>query len=244
MKPFLVLQLRPEPEASDNEFEAFLHKGGLAAERVHRVRLEREEIPADLDLGRYAGVIVGGGPGCISDPDESKPAVEKHIEEEILGLMPQITAQDIPFMGCCYGIGILAHHLGARVSKERFGEPPGSVPCRVTPEGRADPMMAGLPDRFDALVGHKEAVQTLPPGCVHLMASDPCPFQMIRYGRNVYATQFHPEADGEVFSLRIQIYKHKGYFDPAEAEDLTRRVMQVDASHSSRILRNFVGRYG
>ncbi|SDI71791.1 glutamine amidotransferase [Aliiruegeria lutimaris] len=243
MKPFLILQLRPEPEASDNEFDAFLEKGGMRLEETRRIRLEREEIPADLDLTDYAGVIVGGGPGCVSDPDESKPAIEKHIEEEILGLMPQITEQDIPFMGCCYGIGILAHHLGGKVSKERYGEPVGAVPCTVTAIGRADPVLAGLPERFEALVGHKEAVQELPRGCVQLLSSEPCPFQMIRHGQNVYATQFHPEADGAVFALRIAIYKDKGYFPPQEAEALTRTVLASKTELAPRILRNFVERY-
>ncbi|MDV7144713.1 glutamine amidotransferase [Tropicimonas sp. TH_r6] len=243
MKPFLILQLRPEPEASDNEFEAFLAKGGLAPDEVRRIRLEREEIPEGLDPAEFAGVIVGGGPGCVSDPDAGKPPVEKHIEEEILGLMPAITQQDIPFMGCCYGIGILAHHLGGEVSKARYGEPVGPVPCDVTEAGRADPLLAGLPDRFEALVGHKEAVQALPPGCVQLLASEPCPFQMIRYGRNVYATQFHPEADGAVFALRIEIYKDKGYFPPEEAAALTEAVMASKTDIAPRILRNFVKRY-
>lgn len=243
MKPFLILQLRPEPEASDNEFEAFLEKGGLRAEETRRIRLEQEEIPADLDLTDYAGVIVGGGPGCISDPDEGKPAIEKKIELEILGLMPQITEQDIPFMGCCYGIGILAHHLGGRVSKEKYGEPVGPVPCSKTDAGQSDPILADLPAVFDALVGHKEAVQELPPGAVHLLASEPCPFQMIRYGENVYATQFHPEADGEVFALRIAIYKDKGYFPPEEAAGLTRTVLASRTDIAPHILRNFVSRY-
>lgn len=243
MKPFLILQLRPEPEASDNEFEAFLEKGGLRPEETRRIRLEREEIPADLDLADYAGIIVGGGPGCVSDPDEKKPAIEKHIEEQILALMPQITERDIPFMGCCYGIGILAHHLGASVSKERFSEPPGAVPCRITADGSSDPILAGLPEQFDALVGHKEAVQELPPGCVHLLASGPCPFQMIRHGRNVYATQFHPEADGAVFAVRIEIYKHRGYFPPDEAEALTREIMSTRTDIAPRILGNFVELY-
>ena len=30
MKPFLILQLRPETEASDNEFQAMLRKSGLS----------------------------------------------------------------------------------------------------------------------------------------------------------------------------------------------------------------------
>ena len=36
MKPFLILQLRPETEASDNEFGAILEKAGLAPNRAHR----------------------------------------------------------------------------------------------------------------------------------------------------------------------------------------------------------------
>ena len=66
-----------------------------------------------------------------------------------------------------------------------------------------------------ALVGHKEAVEALPEGAVHLVASDTCPSQMIRAGRNVYATRFHPEAQGENFANRIEINKHRGFSDPA-----------------------------
>ena len=112
-KPFLILQLRPEAEASDNEYEAILRRSGLAAAQTRRVRLEREALPADLELDDYAGVIVGGGPGCVSDPPSNKSEVEKQIEAAVMSLMPAITAHDFPFMGCCYGIGILAHHLGA-----------------------------------------------------------------------------------------------------------------------------------
>ncbi|SHH82829.1 glutamine amidotransferase [Marivita hallyeonensis] len=243
MKPFLILQLRPETEASDGEFAAFLDKGGLRTEEVHRICLDHQALPDDLNLSDYAGVIVGGGPGCVSDDPASKDPVEARIEADILSLMPEITARDVPFMGCCYGIGILAHHLGADVSKERFGEPVGPVSCTLTEDGAADPLLAGLPAQFDALVGHKEAVQELPTGCVHLLASDPCPFQMIRYGRNVYATQFHPEADGHVFEDRINIYKHRGYFPPETAEDLIVTVKSSEVTVPPDILRRFVQRY-
>lgn len=243
MKPFLILQLRPEAEASDDEFHAMLAKGGLDEARVRRVRLEREELP-DLDLADYAGVIVGGGPGCVSDPEDQKSPIEKHIEDEVMSLMPAITANDVPFLGCCYGIGILAHHLGAPVSKERFGEPVSVVRARVTEAGRADPVLAGIDGPFDAFVGHKEAVQALPDGCVHLVAGDACPFQMIRYGENVYATQFHPEADGDVFALRIRIYRDKGYFAPEDAERLTAAARRGSPEAGAKILKNFVARYG
>jgi GMP synthase (glutamine-hydrolysing) len=243
VKPFLILQLRPEDEAADGEFAAFLGKGGLPADRARRIRLDRTRLPA-LSLDDYAGVIVGGGPGCVSDPPATKPPVEARIEADILSLMPQITDRDMPFLGCCYGIGILAHHLGAEVSKSRWGEPVGGVDCTLTDAGRADPLLAGLPDRFRALVGHKEAVQSLPPGCAHLLASDPCPFQMIRHGANVYATQFHPEADATVFADRIRIYRDRGYFPPEAAEALTEAVAAEDDPAPAAILRAFVARYG
>ncbi len=243
MKPFLILQLRPETEAADDEFAAFLEKGALAPGEVRRIRLDREPIPADLDPADFAGVIVGGGPGCVSDPPEQKDPTEARIEAAVLSLMPRITAQDIPFMGCCYGIGVLAHHLGARVSKERYAEPVGTTTCTLTDAGRADPLLSGLPARFDAFVGHKEAVQEPVPGCAHLLASETCPFQMIRHGRNVYATQFHPEADAKGFETRINIYRHRGYFPPDEAESLIEMCHKADVSVPERILRNFVKRY-
>ncbi|MCA8868812.1 MAG: glutamine amidotransferase [Rhodobacteraceae bacterium] len=245
MKPFLILQLRPETEASDDEYAAFLNKGGLAASDTRRIRLDREDLPKNLDLQQFSGVIVGGGPGCVSDPEDEKSPVERRIEAAVLGLMPEITAADFPFMGCCYGIGILAHHLSATVSKARYGEPVGVTHCQITSARVADdPMLHGLPAAFSAFVGHKEAVQALPEGCAHLLKSDACPYQMIRHGRNVYATQFHPEADSQGFALRIRIYKDRGYFPPEDAARLTRLCHDEPVEMPSRILGNFVRRYG
>ena len=240
MKRFLILQLRPEKDASDGEFAAFLDKGGLREAEVHRICLDQEPLPADLRLEDYAGVIVGGGPGCVSDDPATKDPIEARIEADILSLMPEVTDRDMPFMGCCYGIGILGHHLGAEVSKRRYGEPVGPVTCSVVGD---DPLIADLPRRFDAFVGHKEAMQELPEGCTHLLASDPCPFQMVRYKDNVYATQFHPEADGGVFENRINIYRHRGYFDPDQADELIAKCHAADVTVPVEILRRFVERY-
>ena len=242
-KPFLILQLRPEDEASDDEYAAILRAGDLTADQTRRIRLDRDALPDDLDMGAYAGTIVGGGPGCVSDAPADKTPVDARAEAACLSLMPQITDRDLPFMGCCYGIGILAHHLGAEVSKDRFGEPVSAATCTRTDMGKSDPLLADLPDQFDAFVGHKEAVQHLPEGSVHLLRGSACPFQMIRYKSNVYATQFHPEADAAGFETRIRIYRHKGYFAPEDAEALIDMVHAADVQYAPRILRNFVRRY-
>jgi GMP synthase (glutamine-hydrolysing) len=243
MKPFLILQLRPETDAADDEFAAILNKCALTESRTHRIRLDCEDLPNGLDVVDYAGVIVGGGPGCVSDPPDRKTSMDARIESQIMDLMPQITERDHPFMGCCYGLGILAHHLGGEVSKARFGEPVGPSDCSLMAEAASDPLTVGLQTKFQAFVGHKEAVQSLPPGCVHLVRSDPCPMQMIRFGQNVYATQFHPEADAHDFERRIRIYRNHGYFPPDQADAL------IDICHSAtvtvpgEILRRFAARY-
>lgn len=244
MNPFLILQLRPEPEASDSEYAAILQKSGLSASKTHRIRLDAEPLPAGLNLQDYAGIIVGGGPGCVSDAPEDKTPVEAKIEAAVLSLMPEIIKNDRPFLGCCYGIGILGHHLGRTVSKENFSEPVGTSACQLTPEGKQDPLTQNLPDHFDAFVGHKEAMQTLPEGCTHLITSPTCPFQMVRHKQNIYATQFHPEADAAGFETRINLYKHKGYFPPEEAESLIKMCRAANVHAPELVLKNFVRRYG
>ena len=243
-KPFLILQLRPETDAADDEYAAIRQKGGLRDEQCYRIRLDQQGLPDNLKLENYSGVIVGGGPGCVSDAPDQKSQVEARIEAEVLSLMPEVTARDFPYLGCCYGIGILGAHLNGDVSKRAFGEPVGTSDCVITREGATDPLLGGVPQAFTAFVGHKEALQALPDGCTHLVDSPTCPYQMVRYGQNVYATQFHPEADGAGFETRINIYKHRGYFPPETAEELIAMCRAADVHAPELILRNFVARYG
>ncbi|MEL6583151.1 MAG: glutamine amidotransferase [Pseudomonadota bacterium] len=243
MKKLLVLQLRPETDAADAEFASILNKCALPEEAAHRIRVDQEDIPVGLKVTDFAAVVVGGGPGCVSDPPEQKSELDARIEAQIFALMPQITALDHPFMGCCYGLGILAKHLGGEVSKAQYGEPVGTAQCVVTAEAEADPLLQGLSPQFEAFVGHKEAVQSVPEVAVHLVASDTCPVQMIRHGHNVYATQFHPEADAEDFENRIRIYRNHGYFPPEDADRLIAACHAAQVSVPGEILRRFAVRY-
>ena len=242
-KPFLILQLRPEDDGADGEFQSILDKSGLTEAAVERRRLDQNTDISDIQLENYSGVIVGGGPGCVSNPPEKKTELEASIEDAVLSLMPAITEQDFPFMGCCYGIGILAHHLGATVSKEKYNEDVGPVLVRKEAGADTDPLLSDLPEEFYAYVGHKEAVQELPNGCVHLLSSATCPYQMIRYRENVYATQFHPEPDNEAFAARIMVYKNHGYFPPETAEELVAHCNTFTVDQPEKILKAFVERY-
>ncbi len=243
MKPFLILQLRPETRASDSEFEAILKKGGLNADNVVRIRLDENPNISHLNLADYCAIIVGGGPGCVSDPIDKKPPLEKAIEDAIMQKMGEICESDFPFLGCCYGMGILGHFLGGVVSKEKYSEEVGATDCTITEEGQNDDLLKNVSNKFRAFVGHKEAVQKLPDNCVNLVTSKSCPVQMIRHKSNIYATQFHPEADPSEFELRINIYRDYGYFPPEDADRLIRQVRKENVVMPEKILQNFVTKY-
>jgi GMP synthase (glutamine-hydrolysing) len=238
VKPFLLLATRAEDAAADEEYAAFLRFAGLAERDLRRVRLERGPL-GDLDLDDCSGILVGGGPFNSSDPDDVKSAVQHRVERELRDLLDRVVVADHPFLGACYGVGTLGTHQGAVVDTE-FAEPVGAVPISLTEAGRADPLFGALPERFEAFVGHKEAVSKLPPHVVRLAGSPRCPVQAFRVGRNVYATQFHPELDVPGIRTRIDVYRHAGYFPPEEAEELKERVRRTRVVHPPRLLSRFV----
>ena len=82
--------------------------------------MDRYPAPAADTLDQFSAIILGGGPGCVSDAVHEKDPVEAEIEAKLLALMPTVTAHDFPFLGCCLGIGILGHHLGDFVTKKKW----------------------------------------------------------------------------------------------------------------------------
>lgn len=241
MKKFLILQLRPENEASDSEFEAILRFGGLSYEEVHRIRVEQGNVE-DINLDNYAAIIAGGSPFDVSIPEEKKSVVQKSVEDFFNTLFDKVIPQDFPFLGACSGNGLLGSYCGATISGT-YAETLGSVDVWVTDEGGKDPLLKDLPKNFSALVGHKEACDTVPPGAVLLVSSDPCPVQMFRLKNNIYATQFHPEADADEFILRVKVYKYAGYFPPEEAQNLIKAIRKSNTPVPKIILSRFIDRY-
>ncbi len=241
-KPFLIFQLRPEDDVSDNELASILKYSGLKEKNIHRIRLEKKGIPQDLSLEDYCAVIVGGSPFDLSTPEVNKSAIQKKIECDFERLFGVIVKNDFPFLGACSGNGLLGSYLGASIST-RFGEPVSCVTLTLTEEGKNDTLLSGFPEKISVLLGHKEACDSLPNGAVLLMTGTSCPVQMFRIGENVYATQFHPEGDSEGFIMRINAYKHHGYFQPNKAESLIEVVSQHNTPYAQKILKRFVDRY-
>jgi GMP synthase (glutamine-hydrolysing) len=241
VEPILLLSIRADDAAADNEYASFLALAGLGEGELRRVRLERRAL-GDVDLRDWSGIWLGGGPFNYTDPDEKKSPVQRRVEADLSRLLDAVVAADFPFLGACYGIGALGRHQGGVLGR-RYGEPVGTVRVRLTAQGRRDPLLAELPGQFDAFTGHKEAVSELAGHAVLLASSAACPVQAFRVGANVYATQFHPELDAAGMCTRVDVYKHAGYFDPSEAEQIKAQARRSEISDPPAILRAFVRRY-
>lgn len=242
MKPFLILQLRELDEAADSEFRAFLKYGHLNEDEVRRIRMEKESF-AGLKAEHYAGIIVGGGPSNVSDDEISKPDYQLRFEAELDMLYEQVLEKDLPYLGNCYGLGSFMRFMGAMVAKEKYSEEVGHTAITLTDEAQNDPLLEGLPGSFEAFVGHKEACQFVPEGGTLLASSAGCPVQMVRFKKNIYATQFHTELDAQGIAERIEFYKHHGYFDPEAANQLIARTENVVTTEAGLILKRFIDRY-
>jgi len=236
VRPFLLLATRAEDGAADEENAAFLRYGGLEESQLERRRLEREPM-GDVDLDAYSGLILGGSPFTISEDEKSDAQVR--VENELQALTREALARDFPFLGACFGIGIIGSVVGGTVDGT-YGEPVSAPDIELTETGRVDPLFEVMPPTFKAFVGHKEAVHSLPDDAIVLASSADCPVQAFRVGRNVYATQFHPELDVPGIHVRIDTYKDYGYFPPEEADSLKAMAEASGVERPGLLVRRFV----
>jgi GMP synthase (glutamine-hydrolysing) len=238
VKPFLFLGTRAEDAAADSEYAAMLRYAGLRADQLHRVRLESRTL-GEVDLSDWSGIILGGGPYNVSDPETEKSPTQHRVEAELSSLAEQVIDADFWFLGACYGIGTLGVRRGGEVDRT-FTESVGDVTVTLTDAGRQDPLFEALPVSFEAFVGHKEAVRRLPDSAVLLASSPTCPVQAFRFGERVYATQFHPELDADGLCTRVEVYRDYGYFEPEETERLKAMARRASVTQPSRLLARFV----
>jgi GMP synthase (glutamine-hydrolysing) len=238
VKPFLMLGIRPEDVAADDEYAAMLRCAGLEEGQLQRIRIEQTPM-GNVDLDQWSGIILGGGPFQASDHEETKSTTQRRVEAELSTLLDEVVDRDFPFLGACYGIGTLGRHQGAVVDRT-YGEPIGGIRIKLTRAGQEDPIFQRAGSSFGAYGGHKEAISKLPAHAVTLAYSERCPVQAFRVGRRVYATQFHPELDLDGLATRIEVYKYAGYFKPEEADDVLAAARASGITEVPNVLEGFV----
>jgi GMP synthase (glutamine-hydrolysing) len=197
---FRLLQARdPDEPVRAEERAAFADKLGVPVEQVVPYDLLSEDISYRGVTEGADAVLVGGSGryGINDDAPWLKPFVE------VLG---ELAAHDFPTFASCFGFQGLVVALGETVTHDPAGSEVGTFEVSRMPGADDDPVFGQLPARFAAQMGHKDRALALPNGAVHLVASERCPYQALRLGTRVYATQFHPELSEADNRQRFQRY--------------------------------------
>jgi GMP synthase (glutamine-hydrolysing) len=142
------------------------------------------DFPAPADpLGYDAVLTFGGAMHADQDADYPWLADEKALLRELI-------ERRIPLVGMCLGCQLVAEAAGAPA--RRASEPEiGWKEVELTPEANDDPILGGLPPRFEAFQWHSYEA-ALPPGARALAMSPVC-LQAFRLEGPAWGIQFHAE---------------------------------------------------
>jgi GMP synthase (glutamine-hydrolysing) len=139
-------------------------------------------LPRPLDA--YGAVLVFGG-AMHADQEGHHP----WLRDENLFLQ-RLLDLGTPLLGVCLGAQLLAKAAHAHVGPAREPEI-GWYSVELTDDAADDPVLGGLPQKFDAFQWHYYA-HDVPAGGVELARNDLCT-QAFRLGDSAWGVQFHPE---------------------------------------------------
>ena len=154
----------------------------VIARRVRECQVYSEIVRFDVSAGdvkklKPNGIILSGGPASVYDQDAP------HVD-------PQIFSLGIPVLGICYGMQLMAHHLGGQVEFSARREY-GAAVLHVMDGSR---LFEGLGPQLDIWNSHGDKVTALPAGFHAAARTENSPFAAIENSeRNLFAVQFHPE---------------------------------------------------
>ena len=154
----------------------------VIARRIRECQVYSEIIRFDMPAAEIAklkpnGLILSGGPASVYD--KGAPQID-----------PAIFSLGIPVLGICYGLMLMAHHLGGQVvftGRREYG--PGMLHIRNGSE-----LLKGLGAHLDVWNSHGDEVTALPKGFRIAGTTEGCDFAAVEdRQRKLYGLQFHPE---------------------------------------------------
>ena len=193
-----LLVLQHIPVEHPGVFRDFLKEDGVDWDVVE---LDGgEPIPS---LAGYDALWVMGGPMDVWE-EERYPWL---VDEKAV-IREAVSARGMPFLGICLGHQLLADALGGAVAPMAQPEV-GILDVELTPAGRSDPLLAGLPQGFKCLQWHDAEVVEPPPDATVLAGSSRCAVQALRVGENAYGLQYHVELTASTVSEWAQVSAYK-----------------------------------
>lgn len=138
---------------------------------VDSVVIDNTTPPGDIDAD---GLVLSGGP---------------EIEER--GRCGEYLALDIPVLGICLGMQIIAIERGGTVGAGDYG---GYADVTVEITNPADPLIGSLAPETRVWASHADEVKSVPAGFERTARSDICGIEAMSHGGDdLYGVQWHPE---------------------------------------------------
>ena len=132
---------------------------------------------AEIAAAKPKGIILSGGPASVYD--KGAPQMD-----------PEIFSLGIPVLGICYGLMLMAHHLGGQVvftGRREYGA--GMLHIK-----NGSQLFDGLGNQLDVWNSHGDEVTALPEGFRIVGTTKGCDFAAVEdRQRKLYGLQFHPE---------------------------------------------------
>jgi GMP synthase (glutamine-hydrolysing) len=154
----------------------------VIARRIRELQVYSEIVRFDTPAAEIAklkpkGLILSGGPASVYDKDAP------HLDPEIFSL-------GIPVLGICYGLMLMAHHLGGQVvftGRREYGA--GTLHI-----ANGSQLLDGLGPQIDVWNSHGDEVTALPKGFRAAGRTESSNFAAVEDPqRKLYGLQFHPE---------------------------------------------------
>ena len=164
----------------------------LIARRVRECNVYSEVVPYNISIEKIKeknpkGIIFTGGPASVYGEDSPK------CSEEIFNL-------GIPVLGICYGMQLMAHTLGGKVTSantREYGE------TNVNLENTS-PLFQGFDTTNIFLMSHTDYVEKVPDGFKKIADTPVCPIAgMENSERKLYGIQFHPEVNNSKNGIQV-----------------------------------------
>ena len=177
-----ILVLQHHPDEIPARIGHYLNE---FSNRLNVIRMyDNGQLPADLE--GVDGLVIMGGPQNVDQCDQYP-----YLECEI-ALIKKMHEKNLPILGVCLGAQLIAAALGGKVEKMQNPEI-GFAPVNLTPQGKMDTIMAGIPWSTPQFHTHGYQVTELPPQSTCLAASAACKHQVFTVGLRTLAVQYHFE---------------------------------------------------